>query len=71
MSISLSFTHSDTLTHTNTHLLENAAEAHAHRQTLSRQEQWSGANLGGRRSTRPATDGMSRGGIGMSSGLTS
>ena len=71
MSLSLSFTHTDTLSHTNTHLLDSAAEAHTDRQTLSRQEQWAGANLGGRRSTRPAADGMRRGGSGMASGHTS
>ncbi len=67
MSLSLSFTHTDTLTHPNTHLLE----AHTHRQALRRQEQWAEANLGGRRSTRPAADGIRRGGIGMASGYTS
>ena len=63
MSLSLSVTH--------TPVLDSAAEAHTHTQTLSRQEQWAGANLGGRRSTRPAADGMCRGGIGMTSGHTS
>ena len=71
MSLSLSFTHNDTLTHPNTHLLDSAAEAHTHRQALRRQEQWAEANLGGRRSTIPAADGMRRGGIGMASGYTS
>ena len=71
MSFSLSFTHTDTISHTNTHLLDSAAEAHTHRQAIRRQEQWAEANLGGRRSTRPAADGMRRGGIGMASGYTS
>ena len=70
MLLSLSFTHTDTLTHTNAHLIDSTTEAHT-TQTLSRQEQWAGSNLVGRRSTRPATDGMRHGGSGMASGHTS